>query len=53
MGTANVLVPETQPVSPDDIVEKLRYAWQQTEVVRVRFVEGAHPEKQMTAPWDK
>jgi hypothetical protein len=52
MGTASVLLPEDQPVAAEDLVDLLRYAWQQTEVVRVCFVRRDRPIRQLTAPWE-
>jgi hypothetical protein len=53
MGTAAVLVPAEQPPSPEDVVELLHYAWQQTGVVRLRLVRLAPPQRQRTAPWEE
>jgi len=47
MGTASVPL-----LAAEDIVELLRYACQQTEVVRVRFVPRNQPTRQLTASWE-
>jgi hypothetical protein len=38
MGTVSVMMPADAPPTAEDLVELLRYAWQQTEIVRVRFI---------------
>jgi hypothetical protein len=41
MGTAVVHLRQDQPITAEEVAELLHYAWQQTEVVRVRFARRA------------
>jgi hypothetical protein len=47
-GTAAVLVPEGRLPAPEQVADWLRWAWQRTEVVRVRLVRVAEPHRQLT-----
>ena len=51
-GTVALSVPEDRPLSAEELVDLLRYAWQQTEVVRVRLVRKVPEQRQLTAPWE-
>jgi hypothetical protein len=50
-GTVALLIPEGRSLSAEELVDLLRYAWQQTEVVRVRLVRETARARQLTAPW--
>jgi hypothetical protein len=51
LGTTVVLLdPERWP-APEQVVEWLRWAWQHTDVTRVRLVRRALPGRQLTVPW--
>lgn len=52
-GTAALLLTEERPISPDELVQLLRYAWQQTAVTRIRFLRKVPQPRQLTAPWEK
>jgi hypothetical protein len=47
-GTAAVLVPEGRLPAPEQVADWLRWAWQRTEVVRVRLLRVAEPHRQLT-----
>jgi hypothetical protein len=47
-GTAAVLVPEGRLPTPEQVADWLRWAWQRTDVVRVRLVLAAEPHQQLT-----
>jgi hypothetical protein len=49
-GTVALSVTEDRPLSAEELVDLLRYAWQQTSVVRVRLVRKVPEERQLTAP---
>jgi hypothetical protein len=51
-GTLALLVTEERAVSAEALVQLLHYAWQQTEVVRIRLVREAPQPQQLTAPWE-
>jgi hypothetical protein len=51
-GTVTVLLNEDRPPTPEEGVDLLRHAWQQTEVARVRFWSAARLQRQLTAPWE-
>ena len=50
-GTVALLVSEQRPLSAEELVRLLRFAWQQTEVTRVRLVRQVPQPRQLTAPW--
>jgi hypothetical protein len=52
MGTAAVLLPAEEVQPTEEMVDLLRYAWQKTDVVRLRFVRVVPSIKQLTAPWE-
>jgi hypothetical protein len=47
-GTAAVLVPEGSTPTAEQTAGWLRWAWQHTDVVRLRFVRFARPHQQLT-----
>jgi hypothetical protein len=51
-GTVALLVSEDRPFSPEEFVKSLRYAWEQTEIVRVRLLRKMPQQRQTTAPWE-
>jgi hypothetical protein len=51
MGTATIFLPSGPPLSIEEIADFLQYAWQQTEVVRLRFVGRTEAPRQLLAPW--
>jgi hypothetical protein len=52
-GTVTVLLPQNRPPSPEDVAGWLRYAWQHTEIVRLRF-RGPAPSVQLaTTLWQE
>jgi hypothetical protein len=52
-GTVALLVSEERPLSAEELVQLLRYAWQQTEIVRIRLVREVPQQRQLTAPWEE
>jgi hypothetical protein len=52
LGTAAVLLPPSATVTPDQVVDWLRYAWEQTSVVRVRLARDAGRPQQLTLALD-
>jgi hypothetical protein len=48
-GTAALLLPEGMP-DPEQVADWLRWAWRQTEVVRVRLVRPSRPARQLPLP---
>jgi hypothetical protein len=51
MGTAAVFLSEGAPPTPDQLAEFLRYAWHKTDVVRLRLLRPAAPDRQMLGLW--
>jgi hypothetical protein len=51
MGTATIYVGAGQLRSAEEMVDCLAFAWQQTDVVRVRFVRGHPPRLQAPPLW--
>jgi hypothetical protein len=51
-GTVALSVTEDRSLSAEELVDLLRYAWQQTEVVRIRLVREVPEQRQLTAPWE-
>jgi hypothetical protein len=51
-GTVALSVTEDRPLSAEELVGLLHYAWQQTEVVRVRLIREVPEQRQLTAPWE-
>jgi hypothetical protein len=52
-GTAAVLLAPDEPLNPTAVVQLLHYAWQKTEVARLRLVRQVTPQRQLTAPWEE
>lgn len=52
MGTVALLLAEDRTLSAEELVHLLRYAWEQTEVVRIRLVREMLRQRQLTAPWE-
>jgi hypothetical protein len=50
-GTAAVVLPVERPPSAEQVADWLRWAWQQTDVGRVRFVLEMKTPQQLTVPW--
>jgi hypothetical protein len=50
-GTAVVQLEPGEPPTAEQVVQWLRWAWQQTDVVRVRLVRPAIEPQQLTVPW--
>jgi hypothetical protein len=48
-----LLVAEERAISAEELVDLLRFAWQQTEVTRVRLLRTLPQQRQLTAPWEK
>jgi hypothetical protein len=51
-GTATLVEPEDQSVGAEEAVELLHQAWEQTELVRIRFRRAAQPARQLPALWE-
>lgn len=51
-GTAAVLLAQDHPIAAEQAADLLRFAWLQTEIVRLRFVRLAQPQRQLMAPWE-
>jgi hypothetical protein len=49
-GTLALFLPEDRPPVPEQVVDLLHTAWQQTDVVRLRLLRGAVPARQLTFP---
>jgi hypothetical protein len=47
-GTLALFLPEDEKLSPEQIVEWLRTAWQQTDVIRLRLVRRSITTHQLT-----
>jgi len=52
MGTATIFLPEERPPHLEEIVQWLDYAWQKTELVRLRFVRGTVPHGRSPGLWE-
>jgi hypothetical protein len=52
-GTAAVLSSGEQRPAAEQVRDWLRWAWQHTQVVRVRLVGLAQPQQQLLAAWDE
>jgi hypothetical protein len=50
-GTLALFITEERAISPEELVQLLHYAWQHTEVARIRLVREAPQPRQLTAPW--
>jgi hypothetical protein len=50
-GTAGFVLPVEKPPLAEQVADWLRWAWQQTDVSRVRFLRPAQTQKQLTVPW--
>jgi hypothetical protein len=50
-GTVGIALPEERPPSAEQVADWLRWAWQQTDVGRVRFLRAAPTQEQLTVPW--
>ena len=51
LGTAVVVLDPGRPPAPEQVADWLRWAWQQTDVARVRLVRPAAADRQLTVPW--
>ena len=51
-GIDHALVAEDRPVSPEELIRALRYAWEQTEIVRIRLLREMPQQRQLSAPWE-
>ena len=51
LGTAVVVLDPDRPPAPEQVADWLRWAWQQTDVARVRLVRPAAADRQLTVPW--
>jgi hypothetical protein len=52
-GTVGLLITEERPLSPEEGVKSLRYAWEQTETVRIRLLRQIPQQRQLSAPWEQ
>jgi hypothetical protein len=52
LGTAAVLLPPSATATPDQVVDWLRYAWEQTAVVRLRLARDTTRPQQLTLGLD-
>jgi hypothetical protein len=52
MGTVALVVTEDRPLAPEELAQLLRYAWLQTETVRIRLLRKMPQQRQLTAPWE-
>jgi len=50
-GTAAALISPEQVLTVEEVVDLLRYAWKQTELVRLRLVRIGRTQRQLEAPW--
>jgi hypothetical protein len=51
LGTAVVVLDPARPPAPEQVADWLRWAWQQTDVARVRLARPAAADRQLTVPW--
>ena len=49
-GTLALFLPQDETLSPEQLIDWLHTAWQQTDVVRLRLLHGAIPARQLTFP---
>jgi len=52
MGTATVFLPEERQPHVEEIVQWLDYAWQKTDLVRLRFARGSVPHGRAPGLWE-
>jgi hypothetical protein len=52
-GTAAVLLEGEGLPNTDETVDLLRYAWQHTQVARLRLLRAGRPQRQLVAPWEE
>jgi hypothetical protein len=52
-GTTAILLASGQTLSPDSVAELLRFAWQQTEITRLRFVRLLQSPRQVPGLWQE
>jgi hypothetical protein len=50
-GSGTLLSSESAPPTPEEAVELVRYAWQHTEIARLRFQRGLSSQRQESATW--
>ena len=53
LGTANVLWGDDRPLPAEEATSLLRWAWEQTEILRLRFLPLPVQRRQLTAPWEQ
>jgi hypothetical protein len=51
-GTVTVFLTEEEPPRAEELIDLLRYAWHETDVVRMRFLRNGRPDRQQIAPWE-
>jgi hypothetical protein len=51
-GTAFVQLPKDQSTDVEKLVGILRFAWKETALARLQFVNPQPPGRQLTAPWE-
>jgi hypothetical protein len=51
LGTAVVVLDPGSPPAPEQVADWLRWAWQHTDLARVRLVRPAAADRQLTVPW--
>jgi len=51
-GTVALLGAEDRSVSAEELATSLRYAWEQTETVRIRLLREVRQQRQLSAPWE-
>jgi hypothetical protein len=52
-GTGLIPISTDQPLSPEEMVELLDYAWQHTDAIRIRFVSVSRPESEPVPFWER
>jgi hypothetical protein len=52
-GTVALLLTQERPLTPEEMVRSLRYAWERTEIVRLRLLHQMPQQRQLSAPWEQ
>jgi hypothetical protein len=51
-GTATIILPADQPLQPGQFGDLLQFAWQRTDIGRVRFMAKEDEARQRMVPWE-
>ena len=53
LGSQTLLLSAENSPTPEELGSLLRYVWQHTDLVRLRFRRAATLPQQLTAPWEE